>query len=160
MDALSKPSPSGFGGDLRPPRLFARFATFARSLLAGSAATVADLAVLAFAVGVLSVSPKAANLPALFVGATVQFFGNRHFAFRAASGRLVRQAVLFGATEAAALALNAALYHAVVTFVPLTRAGAVFARLLTTNLVFLSFSYPLWRRVFQPEPVQATGEVR
>jgi putative flippase GtrA len=157
MDALMKPSPTEFARAIRRPHLFTRFATLARSLIAGGAATLADLAVIAFAVGVLSASPKAANLPALFAGAAVQFFGNRHFAFRAASGQLKRQAMLFIATEAIAMALNATLYHGVATWIPLTKTGAVFARMITTNMVFLLWSYPVWKRVFQPANVRAEG---
>ena len=52
-------------------------------------------------------------MPALLAGAVVQFAGNRHFAFKAASRSLRRQAVLFALTEAVALTLNAFLYHAV-----------------------------------------------
>lgn len=130
--------------------LFARIETFARSALTGGAATLADLAVIALAVGILHVSPAVANVPALLVGALVQFLGNRHFAFKAASGSLGRQAILFAITEAVALALNAALYHVVVTRIPMGAAGAVIARAITTNAVFLAWSYPVWKRVFQP----------
>jgi putative flippase GtrA len=126
----------------------ARFATFARSALTGGAATLADLAVIAFATGVIHASPQTANVPALLVGAVVQFFGNKHFAFRARGGDLRRQAALFVATEAVALTLNAALYHGVASFVPLVPATAVLARAITTNLVFLLWSYPVWKRVF------------
>lgn len=132
--------------------LLPRLKTFLRSAITGGAATLADLAVVAVAVGLLHASPKAANIPALLVGAVVQFFGNRHFAFRAASGKIERQAALFAATEAVALALNAALYHAVASAIPLSTAGAVAARAVTTNAVFLLFSYPVWRRVFRPAP--------
>jgi putative flippase GtrA len=135
----------------------ARFATFARSALTGGAATLADLAVIALATGVLHASPKAANVPALLVGAVVQFFGNKHFAFRARGGDLRRQAALFVATEAVALVLNAALYHAVASFVPLVPATAVLARALTTNLVFLLWSYPVWKRVFAAPAPSATA---
>src|SRR6478736_9352688 len=85
--------------------LLARFTTFARSLLTGGAATLADLAVIALATGLFHLSPKVANVPALLVGAIVQFFGNKHFAFRARGGNLRRQATLFVATEAVALVL-------------------------------------------------------
>jgi putative flippase GtrA len=129
-----------------------RIATFARSALTGGAATLVDLAVVAFVVGALHASPAAANVPALLAGALVQFFGNRHFAFRARTGNVGRQAVLFAASEAVTMALNAALYHAVVTHVALGTVGAVVARAITTNLVFLGWSYPVWKRVFQPAP--------
>jgi putative flippase GtrA len=136
--------------------LLARFTTFARSALTGGAATLADLAVIALATGVLHASPKVANVPALLVGAVVQFFGNKHFAFRARGGDLRRQAALFVATEAVALMLNAALYHGVASLVPLVPTTAVLARAVTTNLVFLLWSYPVWKRVFAaPSPPAA-----
>jgi putative flippase GtrA len=129
-------------------RLSARVATFLRSALAGGLATIADLGVIALAVGVLGVSARAANLPALLCGAMVQFFGNRHFAFRARSGSLRRQVVLFAATEAVALALNGVLYDLVAQRFTLGTATAVLARAITTSLVFLLWSYPVWKRVF------------
>ncbi len=127
----------------------ARLATFVRSALAGGAATLADLVVLGVAVGVLHVTPRVANLPALLVGAAVQFLGNRHFAFRAGKGPLGRQALLFALGEAIALVLNAALYDGVARLVPLSAAGAVMARAVTTNVVFLAWSYPVFKRVFR-----------
>ncbi len=144
MDALMTRPARGL-----PPLSTARLATFVRSLLTGGAATLADLAVIAFAVGILHASPRAANIPALFVGATVQFFGNRHFAFRASSGKIQRQALLFVASEAVAMVLNAALYHAAAAL-PLTPITAVLARAITTNIVFLLWSYPVWKRIFHP----------
>ena len=59
-----------------------------RSFLAGAAATVVDLAVLAFLVSVLGFDPRHANVPALVAGGIVNFLGNRHFAFRAADAPL------------------------------------------------------------------------
>ena len=131
-------------------KLLARFATFLRSLITGGMATLADVAALAFAVGVLHVSPARASVPALVVGAAVQFFGNRYFAFRAARAPMANQAVLFVATEAVTMVLNAALYQAVASHLPLTLTTAVIARVITTNLVFLLWSYPVWKRVFKP----------
>lgn len=126
-----------------------RLARFARSALAGGAATIADLGVIAFAVGLLHVSPAAANAPAALAGAVVQFFGNRHFAFKSA-GPLGRQAALFVAAEAVTLILNFALFHVVVTRMSLGAGGAVLARAVTTNVVFLLWSYPAWKRIFAP----------
>jgi putative flippase GtrA len=137
------------------PALSARLATFLRSALAGGAATLVDLGVIAFAVGILRVSPAAANAPALLAGAVVQFFGNRHFAFRSKGGHLGKQVTLFALAEAVTLLLNGALYHAVVTHVALGPAGAVIARAITTNLVFLLWSYPVWKRIFAPVPQPA-----
>src|SRR6185437_7528150 len=97
------------------PAWWKTVSTFARSALTGGLATLVDLGVIAFAVGVLGVSPAVANVPALLLGAVVQFFGNRCFAFKARSGALGRQAGLFVLTEAVTMALNGALYHVVVT---------------------------------------------
>jgi len=130
-------------------RSLERAATFLRSAVAGGAATLADLACLGLLVGVVGLSPRAASLPALLVGAAVQFFGNRHFAFRAASGSLRRQVGLFALTEVVAFALNAALYDAAARALPLGAASAVLVRAVTTNAVFLLWSYPVWRRVFR-----------
>jgi putative flippase GtrA len=58
-----------------------------RSLVAGCAATLSDLAVLTLLVSVLHWSPRDANVPALLVGGVVNFFGNRNFAFRAQNDR-------------------------------------------------------------------------
>ena len=63
---------------------------------------------------------------------------------------MANQAVLFVATEAVTVLLNAALYQAVASQLPLTLTTAVLARIVTTNLVFLLWSYPVWKRVFKP----------
>jgi len=126
-----------------------RILTFARSALTGGTATLADMAALFTLTTALHLSPRAANLPALLCGAVVQFFGNRHFAFRAASGSLRRQALLFTLTELVALTLNALLYDAVARSLVMSPAVALLARAITTNMVFLFFSYPLWCRVFR-----------
>lgn len=139
------------------PRWTTRLATFLRSALTGGAATLVDLGVLAAAVGILHLTPAAANAPALLAGATVQFFGNRHFAFRGARGALGRQAALFAASEAVTLALNFVVYHLVATYLRLGPGGAVAARAITTNAVFLLWSYPVWRRIFAPEHVTSGG---
>jgi putative flippase GtrA len=140
-----------------------RLATFARSALTGGAATVVDLAVIASAVGLLHVTPAAANAPALLAGAAVQFFGNRHFAFRSARGTrgsLARQAGLFAVTEVVAMLFNFLLYHLVVTRVSLGPGCAVLARAITTNLVFVLWSYPVWARIFRPEPALLADSAR
>ncbi len=126
----------------------ARLATFVRSALTGGAATLVDLGVIAFAVGVLHLAPAVANAPALLAGAVVQFFGNRHFAFRGASGSLARQVALFLVTEAVTLLLNGVLYHLAVTHLSPGTAGAVLLRAVTTNLIFVLWSYPVWKRIF------------
>lgn len=137
------------------PSPIARLATFARSALTGGAATLVDLGVVAFAVGVLHAPAASANVPALLAGAVVQFIGNRRFAFRAQGGDVRRQAILFAITEAVTLILNGLLYHLVATHLALGAASAVAARAVTTNLVFVCWSYPVWSRIFQPAPAAA-----
>lgn len=119
---------------------------FLRSLLAGGVATIADLATLTLLVSLLHVAPRVASVPALAVGGAVQFFANRHFVFDAKSGALARQAVLFVIVETVALLLNGVLYDHAMRVAP--PGLYVLVRLVTSNLVFVAFSYPLWRFVF------------
>lgn len=140
------------------PTPLARLATFLRSALTGGAATLADLAVIGFAVGVLHASAAAANLPALAAGAVVQFLGNRHFAFRAQGGDVRRQVLLFALAEGVTLLLNGLLYHLVATRLTPGPMGAVIVRAVTTNAVFLLWSYPVWSRIFRaPEAPRAAA---
>jgi putative flippase GtrA len=115
-----------------------------RAFLAGAAATLADIAVLAV-------------LVALVVGGVVNFLGNRHFAFRASSGSLAKQAALYTIVELAALAANGILFDVGMRLLPVNLAWAyVPVRLVTSHVVFLLWSYPLWRLVFRvPRPAQA-----
>ncbi|MEO8877846.1 MAG: GtrA family protein [Polyangiaceae bacterium] len=126
-----------------------------RSLLAGGAATLADLAVLTSLVSLLHWSPRDANLPALIIGGVVNFFGNRSFAFRAASGSLQKHVVGYVLVEVVALALNGILYDVFLRAVPGAAHLYWLVRLATSNVVFLCWSYPLWRRVFRVEPQPA-----
>jgi putative flippase GtrA len=128
-----------------------------RALLAGGAATLADVAVLALLVSVVGVDPRVASIPALIVGGIVNFVGNRHFAFRAAEGSLARQAVLYAVVELAALGANGVLFDIVMRLLPSGLAWAyVPVRLVTSHLVFLAWSYPLWRLVFRVQrPAEA-----
>ena len=122
--------------------------SFFRSSLAGGAATLADLLVLFLGVTVFGLSTRMASFPALLAGGVVNFYGNRHFAFKASSGSLRRQATLYAITEAIALALNALLYDVSVRALHPGAGGALAIRLVTTHVVFIAWSYPVWRRVF------------
>ena len=116
-----------------------------RALVVGSGATLADFSVFTTCVRAVGIAPSAARLPALLVGAVVQFFGNRSFTFRAQSGSLSRQAKLFLLIESVTLGLNWSLFHALeqgIEWAPpelLSFAG--------TFLVFVGFAYPMRRRV-------------
>jgi putative flippase GtrA len=122
-----------------------------RAGLAGLFATGADLLVLSTLVTLAHWTPRAANVPALFVGGVVNFIGNRGYAFRARQGNVAKQAVGFSAVELVALGLNGVLYDAVLRLFP--GWGRLFwlVRLATTHLVFLCWSFPLWNRVFRPD---------
>ena len=123
------------------------------------AATASDLATLAVCVSVLHVDPRIASLPALVAGGVVNFVGNRHFAFRAEHGHLARQAMGYVVVEIVALALNGLLYDTALRTVPGASHAYWLVRLVTSHLVFLAWSYPLWRLVFRVSPPggDATG---
>jgi putative flippase GtrA len=120
-----------------------------RAGLAGMIATGVDLLTLSLLVTVGHWTPRAASPPALILGGIVNFIGNRDYAFRAQAGSMRKQAAGYVAVELVALALNGIAYDTVLRAVP--QAGHVFwlVRLATTNLVFLAWSYPLWRKVFR-----------
>jgi hypothetical protein len=79
----------------------------------------------------------------------VNFAGNRVYAFHARGGNAALQAAGFAAVEIAALALNGVLYDAVLRAIPAVASIFWLVRLLTTNVVFLFWSYPLWHKVFR-----------
>ncbi|HEY1692222.1 MAG TPA: GtrA family protein [Polyangiaceae bacterium] len=120
-----------------------------RAGVAGIAATGSDLAALTLLVSVLHVDPRLANVPALVVGGVVNFLGNRHYAFRARGGHLGKQAIGYTAVELVALALNGFLYDTVLRTAPETAHAYWLVRLATSHLVFLAWSYPMWRHVFR-----------
>jgi putative flippase GtrA len=121
-----------------------------RALVAGGAATLADLAVLTALVSLGHLEARVASVPALLAGGAVNFLGNRHFAFRAAGGSLGKQALFYTVVEAGALAANGVLFALAVRNLPPSLAWAyVPVRLVTSNLVFVAWSYPLWRLVFR-----------
>lgn len=122
-----------------------------RAGIAGVAATASDLAALALLVSVLHVDARVANVPALLVGGLVNFLGNRHFAFRAKDGNLGKQVAGYTVVELVALGLNGVLYDAVLRADPHAAHVYWLVRLVTSHLVFLLWSYPLWRRVFRTQ---------
>jgi putative flippase GtrA len=126
-----------------------------RAGAAGAAATATDVVLLGVLVA-CGMDPRIASIPALVAGGAVNFLGNRHFAFRASSGSLARQALGYALVEVVALVLNGALYDATLVLFPETRAAFWVVRLVTSHVVFLCWSYPLWRRVFRvPVAVEA-----
>ena len=127
-----------------------------RASVAGLAATASDMATLYLLVTFGHLHPRTANVPALLLGAFVNFVLNRRYAFRARAGSAAKQALGYSAVELIALAMNGALYEAVLRFLPGTEPFYALLRLATTCVVFLCWSYPLWRRVFRVPPRSAT----
>ena len=122
----------------------------------GGLATLMDLVALAALVEVAGLDPSAANVPALLVGACVQFVGCRKLIFRRGPQRSARsQLGPFVLVELGTLALNALFYAWLVQLQPF---GAPYAllRLVSTFVVFVGFSFPAWHWVFRPpaEPDQ------
>lgn len=121
-------------------------ATALRSAGVGAAATLLDLALLATLTGLLQVDPRIASPIGLLAGVSVQFLGNKVFAFRDRSTRWGPQIAAFAAVEAGALALNALGFDLLVTR---SAAPPVLARLLVSASVYFLFCLPLWSRVFR-----------
>ena len=129
---------------IREP-LGARAWRFGRALVVGSGATIVDFSVLTTCIRLLDVTPSFARLPALLAGASVQFFGNRTFTFRAQRGSLSRQARLFVGVELVALATNWSIYQFLLPRVHGVPPEAV--SFLGTFLVFVCFAYPMRKLV-------------
>lgn len=126
-----------------------------RSGLAGLAATAADLVTLTLLVEAFHLHPRIANAPALFIGALVNFVGNRSYAFRARAGSAAKQALGYSVVEVVALGLNGLMYDLVLRLWPEARAHFGLVRLATSCAVFVCWSYPLWHRVFRVDPAAA-----
>ena len=124
---------------------------FGRSLVVGAGATLADLTTLTTLVAIFHVSPETANVPSLLVGLTVQFIGARQWVFKAGEGSFKRHLTLFGVVETGALILNAVIFWAAVRYTPIPYWAA---RPVGTFLVYVGFSYPLWKRIFRVEAAQ------
>jgi putative flippase GtrA len=124
-----------------------RVASFLRSAGVGIVASLADLLVLVLLVEGLHRSPVVANVPALLVGLSIQFWGNKLFAFRDRSRDLARQGGQFAAVELGAFGLNGLGFQLAVGMLRLPYA---LARVLCSALVYMAYSFPLWRFIFRP----------
>src|SRR5882757_4268294 len=126
-------------------RLSDRALRFARALIVGSGATLVDFSLLTTCIRLVGMTPTAARLPALCAGASVQFFGNRTFTFRAQAGSLSRQARFFVAAELVTLLLNFGVFSWLVP-----RVHGIAPELVSfagSFLVFVTFAYPMRRLV-------------
>ncbi len=126
---------------------------FGRALIVGSGATLVDFSVLTLAIRAVGLMPTTARLPALLAGATVQFFGNRAYTFRAQRGSITRQARLFLVAEVAALAMNFGLFQLLMP--RLSQLPPELVSFVGTFLVFVGFAYPVRRLVIFKLPGDA-----
>lgn len=128
-----------------PERIIDRAWRFVRACIVGSGATLVDFTVLTACIRLLGIAPVSARIPALIAGASVQFFGNRTFTFRAQSGDIARQARLFAFFEVSTLALNWTLYRFLqprLTVIP-----PELVSFMGTFATFVAFAYPVRRLV-------------
>jgi len=132
------------------PSIGALLARFIRSAGAGAVASVVDLVTLTALVSLAGLSPRVASVPALVLGGVVMFFGQKHWAFRSHAGRTGREAVLFALVQIGGLVLTAILYELVMRTVPGATRYYIAVRLVTTNVVWVGYSFPLWHLVFKP----------
>jgi len=124
-------------------RFSSRALRFVRALIVGGGATLVDFSLFSTCIRVIGMTPTAARLPALCAGASVQFFGNRTFTFRAQAGSLSRQARFFVAAELVALLLNFGVFTWLVPHVPGIAPELV--SFAGTFVVFVTFAYPMRR---------------
>jgi putative flippase GtrA len=135
---------------MKPRSVRSRVAQLLRAGAAGALATLVDLGVLTLLISGIHVAPSLASVPALVAGGTTNFFGNRHFAFRGArDGSLARQVALYCGVEVVMLALNGVLFEAALRTFPWAAGSYWAVRFVTSHIVFLGWSYPMWRRVFK-----------
>jgi putative flippase GtrA len=127
----------------------ALLARLVRSAGAGALASGVDLASLTALVSLAGLSPRAASVPALVLGCIVMFYGQKLWAFRAHGSRIGREALLFSLVQIGGLVLTALLYELAMRTTPLAAQHYVVVRLITTNLVWIGYSFPLWHLVFK-----------
>ena len=123
-----------------------------RSAVAGGLATLIDLGVLAGLVTLAGITPRAANVPALVVGGAAAFVTQKYYAFRAPGGRVLNQAVQFCVVQIGSAILGGILFDVVMRFASGATTSYVVVRLVTSNLVWLGFSFPIWHFVFRASP--------
>ncbi|RMG14299.1 MAG: GtrA family protein [Deltaproteobacteria bacterium] len=127
-------------------RFYHRSTRFLRASAVGIVATGVDLGTLTLLVEVLGVSKLVANWPSLLLGVLVQFLGAKYAVFKAGDGPWVRHLTGFVLAEIGTYLLNGLAFHLLVTLTPIPY---VLARLVGTFVVFVTFSYPVWRWVFE-----------
>jgi putative flippase GtrA len=132
--------------------LGALVARLARSAGAGAVASGVDLASLTVMVSLVGLAPRVASVPALVLGCIVMFYGQKHWAFRAHGGPTGKQALAFALVQVGGLVLTGLLYDFAMRWSESAPRHYVIVRLVTTNVVWLAYSFPLWHLVFKPSP--------
>jgi putative flippase GtrA len=128
-----------------------------RSGAAGAGASIADLVLLTCLVQLGGLSPRAASVPALITGGVVMFFGQKYVAFRGRGTSMARELLLFTVVQIGGLVLTGLLFDFALRLAPSLTHYYVVVRLITTNLVWLFYSFPLWHWVFRA-PTSQVGE--
>jgi putative flippase GtrA len=124
-----------------------------RSGGAGALAAGTDLATLTLLVRGFGLSPRAASVPALTLGAIVMFFGQKYLAFQSAGKPNLRELTLFALVQLGGFGLTALLFDLAMRLVPLSAEHYVISRMIVTNVVWLGYSFPLWHFVFRKPSV-------
>ncbi|HEX3777632.1 MAG TPA: GtrA family protein [Polyangiaceae bacterium] len=126
---------------------------FVRALVVGSGATLVDFSLFTTCIRVVGMAPTTARLPALCAGASVQFFGNRRYTFRAQAGSISKQARLFVVVELTTLIMNYFLFRWLVPKVGFLPPELV--SFIGTFAVFVTFAYPMRKLVIFKLPDQS-----
>ena len=119
-----------------------------RSAAVGIVATGVDIGALFVLIEGLGVPAVWANVPTLLLGMAVQYVGNKYLAFGDTSPDHVRQGGLFLLVGLGTLLLSAVGFHLLVTLTPIPYG---LARPLVALVVYLGFSFPLWRLIFKSD---------
>lgn len=125
------------------------FFRLARSAGAGAVSTLVDLTSITILVEVLHVTTRAANVPALTLGAITMFVGQKYFAFRAA-GDVKKEIALFAGVQIGGFVLNAFLFDLAIRSSVLAARYYLITRMAVGNVVWLGYSFPMWHVVFKP----------
>ncbi len=120
---------------------------FSKSIATGIVASILDFTTLVILVEVFHVFPQIASFPALIIGSSVQFLGNRNLVF-SGKGAIKKQVLFYIISETISFSLISSLYYYVVTY-------SIFhytvARPMVTFFVFSCYSYPIWSLLFHGE---------
>jgi putative flippase GtrA len=115
-----------------------------KTLVIGALASIADMSTLVCLVQLFGILPHIAIIPSLMVGSTLQFLGNRQVVYHS-NGVVGRQLFIYICGELVSFTLNGTGYYIMTTH---TSIHYAVARLMVSAVIFICFSYPLWRYIF------------